>query len=149
MTLLHLLMQMGWRGAVTTNGPLFTDLTTDQNIRRLKDIPVMLFSGSDNKVLSPESTDKSYTILRDMFGAKNYDRHVVQGYGHLDCWMGRESYKDIFPMVREEVDKVCRPKGYKYTEPDWKHDWMGWKDRQMSGGPYTEKDGKREGRKGK
>ncbi len=119
MTLLHLLMQMGWRGFVTTNGPLFNDLTTDTNLRRLKGIPMMFFSGSDNKVLNPESTDKSYSIMRDRFGTADYSRHVVQGYGHLDCWMGREAYKDVFPIVREEVDRVCRGEGYRYTEPDW------------------------------
>lgn len=134
MTLLHLLMQMGYRGFVTTNGPLFSDLTTSANVKRLKGIPVMLFSGGDNKVLTPESTDKTYSILRDEFGCKGYSRHVIPGYGHLDCWMGRESYVDVFPVVRAEVDRVCRPEGYRYQEPDWKRDWEGWKGLRKSGG---------------
>ncbi|KAH6699057.1 hypothetical protein BKA61DRAFT_496631 [Leptodontidium sp. MPI-SDFR-AT-0119] len=133
MTLLHLLMQMGYRGFVTTNAPLFKDLTTEHNLRRLKGIPMMFFSGSDNKVLTPESTDKSYSIMRDMFGTANYSRHVIQGYGHLDCWMGRQAYKDVFPIIREEVDRVCRGEDYRYTEPDWKNDWEGWKDLPKSG----------------
>lgn len=133
MTLLHLLMQMGWRGFVTTNGPLFKDLTADSNLRRLKGIPIMFFSGSDNKVLSPESTEKSYCVMRDRFGSGNYSRHVIQGYGHLDCWMGREAYKDVYPVVREEVDRVCRGEEYKYEEVDWKNDWEGWKELPKSG----------------
>lgn len=88
---------------------------------------MLLFSGSDNKVLTPESTESTYEILRDRFGTKNYKRVVVQGYGHLDCWMGRESYKDVFPVIREEVDRVCRGEGYVYREKDWKNDWQGWK----------------------
>ncbi|CZR65496.1 related to cholesterol oxidase precursor [Phialocephala subalpina] len=139
MTLLHLLMQMGYRGYVTTNGPLFSDLTTEKNLKRLKGIPVMLFSGSDNKVLTPESTDKSYCVLRDSFGCKGYSRHVIQGYGHLDCWMGRESYKDVFPVIRKEVDRVCRGEGYKYEEPDWKNDWEGWRGLGKSGGDLPPK----------
>jgi hypothetical protein len=127
MTLLHLLMQMGVRGCVTGNAPLFKGLTTPENVHRLKDIPIMLFSGSDNKVLSPECTDKTYSILRDTFGPDNYERHVVQGYGHLDCWMGREAYKDVYPLIREQADKVTRGPQYKYVEPDWK-DWKTWKD---------------------
>jgi len=134
MTLLHTLMQQGYRGFVTTNGPLFSNLATPANLRRLKGIPMMLFSGSDNKVLTPEATDKTYTILRNMFGVSGYSRNVVNGYGHLDCWMGRESYRDVFPMVREEVDRVCRGEGYKYVEVDWKNDWRGWKDIPKSGG---------------
>jgi len=128
MTLLHLLMQMGYRGFVTTNGPLYKNLTEHRNLLKLKGIPMMLFSGSQNKVLTPESTDKTYSILRDHFGSKDYSRHVIQGYGHLDCWMGRESYKDVFPVVREEVDRVCRGVDYKYVEPDWKETWRGWKE---------------------
>jgi hypothetical protein len=127
MTLLHLLMQMGVRGYVTGNAPLFKDLTTGPNIERLRGIPIMLFSGGDNHVLDPSCTDKTYSILRNTFGDGIYERHVVPGYGHLDCWMGREAYKDVFPMIRRQVDKVCREKGYKYKEPDWK-DWRTWRD---------------------
>ncbi|TAQ91395.1 hypothetical protein B7494_g351 [Chlorociboria aeruginascens] len=123
MTLLHLLMQMGHRGFVTTNAPLCDQLTTSSNIRRLKNIPIMLFSGGDNKVLTPESTDKSYTILRDTFGSDHYERYVIQGYGHLDCWMGREAYRDVYPLVREHVDRVTRGEEYRYREPDW-NEWM-------------------------
>jgi len=134
MTLLRLLMQAGYRGCVTSNAPLFNDLTKDHHLRRLRGIPIMLFSGSDNQVLTPESTDKTYTILRDMFGTKGYERHVVQGYGHLDCWMGRKAYVDVFPMVRMEVDAVVRGDEYRYSEPNWKETWMGWKDLPQSGG---------------
>lgn len=119
MTCLHLLMQMGWRGCVTTNAPLFNDLTTDTNLRRLRNIPIMFFSGADNKVLTPEATEKSYSVMRNRFGTHDYSRHVIQGYGHLDCWMGREAYVDVYPIVREEVDRVCRGEAYRYQEPDW------------------------------
>lgn len=127
MTLLHLLMQMGVRGAVTSNAPSCDDLTTDENLQRLEGIPIMVFSGGDNHVLNPRCTDKTYTILRNLFGADNYERHVIPSYGHLDCWMGREAYKDVYPVVRRHVDEVCRGDGYKYKEPDWKDwaDWMG------------------------
>ena len=137
MTLLHTLMQQGHRGVVTTNGPLFTDLTSPSNLARIRGIPILLFSGSDNKVLTPEATDRTYTLLRDHFGCEGYFRYVVKGYGHLDCWMGRESYKDVFPVVRAEVDRVCRGEGYKYVEPDWKNDWKGWKAIPRSGGNGT------------
>jgi hypothetical protein len=130
MTLLHLLMQMGVRGYVSSNGPLFKDLTTPTNVARLSGIPIMVFSGGDNHVLDPECTDKTYSILRETFGdqAGMYERNVVPGYGHLDCWMGREAYIDVFPMIRRQVDKVCRGEEYVYREPDWKKDWSTWRD---------------------
>ena len=123
MTLLHLLMQMGVRGVVTSNAPACENLVTPDNLDRLEGIPIMLFSGGDNHVLNPRCTDKTYEIFRNKFGPDLYERHVIPGYGHLDCWMGREAYKDVYPIIRRQVDKVCRGEAYKYKEPDWK-DWI-------------------------
>lgn len=132
MTLLHTLMQQGRRGMVTTNAPHFTALPTPSNIKRLTGIPILLFSGSDNHVLTPESTERTFDILRRELGGRDgggdlYRRVVVQGYGHLDCWMGRKAYVDVFPMVRTEVDRVCRGEGYVYVERDWVKEWKTWK----------------------
>lgn len=140
MRLLHLLMKMGLDGHVMTNGPLFERLTTGENIARLRGVPVLLFVGGDNAVLSPESTERTYEILCDTFGTRadvgagisgnntgkgpddfgvvNYRRRVIPGYGHLDCWMGRNAWKDVYPLVREEVDRVCHGEKYTFKEPE-------------------------------
>ncbi|CRK47101.1 hypothetical protein BN1723_020184, partial [Verticillium longisporum] len=102
MTQLHLLMKQGLDGHVMTNGPLFQRLTTDRNIRRLRGIPFLLFVGRDNAVLTPEATERTYETLCDVFGSSGgnpddgiqYRRRVVPDYGHLDCWMGRNAWKD-------------------------------------------------------
>lgn len=118
--LLNLLMRQGFEGHVTANAPLYTPLTTPANIARLKGIPFLLFCGRDNAVLSGESTERTYEILCDTFGqgGVEYRRRVVAGYGHLDCWMGRNAWKDVYPFVREEVDRVTRGEGYKFVEPE-------------------------------
>lgn len=139
MKLLNLLMRMGSDGHAMTNGPLFERLTTRENINRLRGIPFLLFVGRDNAVLSPESTEKTYEILCDTFGSKyggsdagapseaedhmhagraEYRRKVIPGYGHLDCWMGRNAWKDVYPMLREEMDRVCHGPAYRFQEPD-------------------------------
>ncbi|PSR78665.1 hypothetical protein BD289DRAFT_376422 [Coniella lustricola] len=136
MRLLGLLMKMGADGHAMANGPLFERLTTRDNIARLRGIPFLLFVGSENAVLSPESTERTYEILCDTFGTKTegsaagvqgqgrhesgveYRRRVVPGYGHLDCWMGRNAWKDVYPFVREEVDRVCHGDKYTFQEPD-------------------------------
>jgi len=117
MTLEHLLEQSGRRGYVTTNYPLAQKLTTPDNIRRLKNIPIFLFCGADNKVLTPEASLTSYTLLRDAFGSRDYERVVVEGYGHLDVWMGTQAWRDVFPMVRARVERVCRGEGFRYAGP--------------------------------
>jgi hypothetical protein len=100
------LMSMGRLGHVTTNPPTSINLVTPYNISRLKGIPILLFSGSENTVYAPENTDVSYTMLRDENGAGGYERVVFEGRGHLDCWMGVTAHKDVYPRVREHVDKA-------------------------------------------
>lgn len=177
MTLLHLLMRMGSHGHVTSNAPLYSKLTGPENVKRLAGIPIFLFNGAENQVLSPESTDKTYEILRDQLGGRGggydgmghgynantsswtacarderptvaadgqingtraererldrglmYERVQIPKYGHLDCWMGRRAYRDVYPIVRQRVDRVCRGRGYRYDEPDWQADIDGKKD---------------------
>ncbi|KAI1338969.1 glucose-methanol-choline oxidoreductase [Xylariaceae sp. FL0016] len=122
MTLLHLLMKQGFEGGVMSNGPLFERLDTHENIKRLRGIPFLLFVGRDNAVLSPESTEKTYEVLTDAFGTQKddgimYRRRVVPDYGHLDCWMGRNAWKDVYPFVLEEVDRRVRGEDYRFRQP--------------------------------
>lgn len=100
------LMSMGRLGYVTTNPPMSSNLVTPHNIARLKGIPILFFSGTENEVFVPENTDVSYTVLRDAHGADDYERVVFDNRGHLDCWMGVTAHKDVYPRVKEHVDKV-------------------------------------------
>ncbi|OAA58964.1 glucose-methanol-choline oxidoreductase [Niveomyces insectorum RCEF 264] len=128
MTMLHLLMLQGSQGHVMSNGPLFEVLTTPANVQaRLRGLPVFLFVGGDNAVLSPRATEKTYEILCDTFGSAGpagfqegveYRRRVIPGYGHLDCWMGRNAWKDVYPVLRAEVDRVVHGASYQFKEPD-------------------------------
>ena len=99
------LMSMGTKGKVlTSQGD--DNLVTDENLERLRGIPIYLFSGTDNSVYDPVTTMTSYSYLRDRFGVDNYSRDVIPDYGHLDCWMGKEAYKDVFPKVRDHIEGI-------------------------------------------
>ncbi|PVH68463.1 alpha/beta-hydrolase [Cadophora sp. DSE1049] len=102
------LMSTGRLGCVTTNAPTSINLVTPENIDRLKGIPILFFSGSENWVFTPENTDISYTTLCNAHGRQWYEREVFQGRGHLDCWMGSTAYQDVYPRVRRHVDKVMK-----------------------------------------
>jgi len=118
MRMLNLLMKMGYEGHVMGNAPLYDRLTTTENMARLRGIPIMMFVGRDNAVLSPEATERTYETLCDAFEDGEYKRKVLPGYGHLDGWMGRNAWKDVYPFVREEVDRVTRGEAYRFEEPD-------------------------------
>jgi hypothetical protein len=101
-------MSMGRLGHVITNPPTSINLVTPFNIARLKGIPILFFSGADNAVYTPENTDVSYTMLRNANEVDDYERVVFEGRGHLDCWMGVTAYKDVYPRVKEHVDKIMK-----------------------------------------
>lgn len=114
MTLLRAISSQGVHGHVASNFPVAEDLVTPERVQNLKGIPIFLFSGSENMAWSPESTYQTYAHLRNTFGSEDYEREVVEGYGHLDCWMGTRAFIDVYPMVRRRVDRVCRGNDYEF-----------------------------------
>ncbi|KAF2736450.1 FAD/NAD(P)-binding domain-containing protein [Polyplosphaeria fusca] len=83
----------------------FADLVTPPNIQRLAGLKIQFVSGGASAVYDPLSTATTYGELRDRFGSEGYERVVLEGYGHLDTWMGRESVGDVFPRVRGWVER--------------------------------------------
>ncbi|KKF94954.1 GMC oxidoreductase [Ceratocystis platani] len=79
----------------------------------------------DNKVytVAHSATQRSYDILVKRFGLASEDGQVqyrrleIPGYGHLDSWMGRNSWRDVYPHVRAEMDRVTRGPAYTFVEP--------------------------------
>ncbi|KAF2103993.1 cholesterol oxidase [Rhizodiscina lignyota] len=97
------LMYMGTHGFVTNNNN--ENLVTAQNLERLQGLKILFISGSENVVYKPEATDKSFTTLTHKFGQGGYELQVFEGYGHLDCWMGKDADKDIYPTVLRHTTK--------------------------------------------
>jgi cholesterol oxidase len=38
------------------------------------------------------------------FGAERYERHVIPGYGHLDCIFGKNAAVDVYPVIARYLD---------------------------------------------
>lgn len=89
---------------VRSNQPHFADLVTPKNLQRLEGVRINFLSGGENAVWKSQSTKENYDMLRDAFPRGQYERVVVEGYGHLDCWMGKKAYEDVFPRVRHHVE---------------------------------------------
>ncbi|KAJ4302940.1 hypothetical protein N0V90_001831 [Kalmusia sp. IMI 367209] len=87
----------------------FTDLVTEPgNLERMRGLKIQFLSGGANVVYDPWSTSEIYDLLRHEFGTEDYERVVVAGYRHLDTWMGKDSYKDVYPRVKWFVEKCER-----------------------------------------
>jgi hypothetical protein len=87
------------------NKPLLTDLVAQPgNLDRLEGLKIQFLSGGEGVVFEPWSTSESYDMFRERFGPEGYERVVVDGYGHLDTWIGKESCVDVYPRVRGHVE---------------------------------------------
>ena len=72
---------------------------------RLK-LPIRFIHGAENICYLPESTQRSYERLCEVNGSELYDRHVVPGYGHIDCMFGKQAARDIYPLILEHLERT-------------------------------------------
>ena len=110
---LEQLMYMGYHGHIVDNN--FRTLLTHENIDRLHGIPIFFIHGGQNSVYSPVSTVRDYDLLLNtMDGQKSlYKRSTFSDKGHLDCWMGHGSYKDVYVQVEEHARTTILEHGLK------------------------------------
>jgi pimeloyl-ACP methyl ester carboxylesterase len=69
------------------------------------DFPINFITGEHNKMFVPKGLQRSYDTLRRAHGPKNYTHHVVDGYAHLDLWLGANAERDVWPTALAELEK--------------------------------------------
>ena len=70
-------------------------------------LPICFIHGENNECFLPKSTELTYNILCEKFGAENYSRHVIPGYGHIDCIFGNNAVKDVYPHILNHLEKTA------------------------------------------
>ena len=75
------------------------------NVKRLKGIRISLLQGPLNGIFSPSGSEHTYEWLCNANGPELYTRRVVETYGHMDCFIGRDAARDVFPVILEEMEK--------------------------------------------
>lgn len=70
------------------------------------DLPITFIAGALNEEFLPDTSLRTFTWLnaKNPDSAHLYHRHVFQNYGHMDCFIGRNADKDIFPFIIERLD---------------------------------------------
>ncbi|WP_223424009.1 alpha/beta hydrolase [Tateyamaria pelophila] len=71
------------------------------------DFPVHMMAGSLNELVLPDTTLRTQHWLRHALpsSADKFTRQVFSGYGHLDCFWGRDAGRDIYPSILKELAK--------------------------------------------
>ncbi len=74
-------------------------------IERLK-LPMIFLSGNKNNCVLPKSTQKTIDILSDANGAHFYKRFEIADYGHVDCIIGQNAARDVYPFILDQLESV-------------------------------------------
>jgi cholesterol oxidase len=67
-------------------------------------IPITFIHGADNACFLPESTARTVDELSRRNGKNLYERHVIPGYGHIDCIFGKNAVTDVYPFILDALD---------------------------------------------
>lgn len=67
-------------------------------------MPIRFVHGEENRCYLPESTERTLDRLRQAHPGGPYDRHVISGYGHIDCIFGKNAVVDVFPLILEHLE---------------------------------------------
>jgi choline dehydrogenase-like flavoprotein len=68
-------------------------------------LPISFIHGERNRIFVPEGTLLTYELLCDSNGPELYTRHVIPGYAHMDCFIGKDAARDVYPLVTAELDR--------------------------------------------
>jgi cholesterol oxidase len=75
------------------------------NFARLA-MPIAFIHGDINKMFLPRGSELTYDFLCEKNGKQWYTRTLIPGYAHMDCFIGRDSARDVYPVVTAELDKM-------------------------------------------
>jgi cholesterol oxidase len=75
-------------------------------------IPITFIHGGSNECFLPQSTALTYERLREKNGSSLYSRHVIPGYGHIDCIYGKNAVRDVYPFMLQHLEETAAPKTY-------------------------------------
>jgi cholesterol oxidase len=68
-------------------------------------MPIALMTGEHNRMFVPRGIETTYQLLRTANGPEFYSRHVIEDYAHLDCWLGSDAERDVFPTALAELER--------------------------------------------
>lgn len=67
-------------------------------------LPICFIHGAENQCYLPVSTELTYNSLCELHGRDLYSRHVIPGYGHIDCIYGKNAAQDVYPYILAHLE---------------------------------------------
>jgi cholesterol oxidase len=72
-------------------------------------LPLTIVHGAENSCFYPESTARTIDALSAANGPGFYQRHVIRGYGHIDCIFGENAVRDVYPCFLQGLAPTAAP----------------------------------------
>jgi cholesterol oxidase len=67
--------------------------------------PMSFMTGEHNRMFVPKGLQRTYDHLRKANGSEYYTHRVFKDYAHLDCWLGTEAERDVWPTALAELER--------------------------------------------
>jgi hypothetical protein len=67
--------------------------------------PMSFMTGECNRMFVPAGLQRTYDHLRTANGSQYYTHRVFKDYAHLDCWLGTEAERDVWPTALAELER--------------------------------------------
>jgi cholesterol oxidase len=74
-----------------------------RDLRRLA-LPITFLHGEENACFLPASTLKTMKVLAEANGPELYRHEVIPDYGDMDCIIGKDAARDVFPRILRHLD---------------------------------------------
>jgi len=78
------------------------------HVERLR-FPILFLAGDRNRIFLPETSALTLEWLRAANPPELYERVVIEGYAHLDGFIGRDAARDVYPTMLAHLEAHGRP----------------------------------------
>lgn len=68
-------------------------------------LPIAFIHGENNRMFLPEGTKETFEFLSTRNGPDYYTLHLIPGYAHMDCFVGKDAVRDVYPIIIAELDR--------------------------------------------
>lgn len=69
-------------------------------------MPTTLLSGEENDCFLPVSTERTLDYLGSGTTPPPLQRHVIPDYGHIDVFLGRNAWSDVYPTIADHFASI-------------------------------------------
>lgn len=70
-------------------------------------LPLLFLHGARSHMFHPDGSARTLRWLQERNPSTPYGRIVLDGYGHVDTFIGRDAHVDVFPAVAEHLDRYA------------------------------------------